>query len=729
MTVRVGINGFGRIGRQSLKAIIERAPDVEVVAVNDLVDTETERAAVQARLDLRRLPGRPSTNRRRADHRRPRDQGPRRRRTRPTLPWGDLGVDIVLESTGIFTDADEGEGPPRRRRQEGDHQRPGQGRGHHDRPRRQRGAYDPEQPQRHQQRQLHDELPRAGRQGRPRPLGIERGLMNTIHSLHERPAHPRRRPQGPAPGPRRRPEHHPDDHRRGQGARARDPGPQGQVRRLQPARPDADRERRRLHRRRRAARPPSRSSTTRSATPPAGPMKGILGVSDEPLVSTDFRGDPRSSIIDAESTMVLGGTMVKVIAWYDNEWGYSCRVRRPHRATSPPRLPAATGADARPTDGARESDHRTMDKLTDPRRRRRRQTRLRPRRLQRPARGRQGHRRLSASAPRSRPSATCSPRARASSSRATSAGPTARSRTASGCGRSAQRLTQLLGQNVPVTGDALGIGTEDAVKRLRPGELLLLENLRFHAEEEKNDPEFAATLAAYADVYVNDAFGTAHRAHASTVGVAKLLPAYAGLLMERELAMLSKLIENPERPFAAVLGGAKVVRQDQGPRAPARQGRRARPRRRHGQHVPARAGQARRQEPGRARPRRGRAARSWPRPRRRASGSSCRSTSSSPRRSRAAPSTRRCRPRRSRRRGTSSTSASSRWTSWTRRWPTSETVFWNGPLGVFEIPSFGAWHPRDRALAGRRRPKPARRSSSAAATRWPPSSSRASPTR
>jgi phosphoglycerate kinase len=121
-----------------------------------------------------------------------------------------------------------------------------------------------------------------------------------------------------------------------------------------------------------------------------------------------------------------------------------------------------------------------------------------------------------------------------------------------------ERLTQLLRRNVPVTGDALGIGTEDAIKRLRPGEVLLLENLRFHAEEEKNDPAFAATLASYADIYVNDAFGTAHRAHASTVGIAKLLPAYAGLLMEREIEMLSKLLVAPERPFAAILGGAKV---------------------------------------------------------------------------------------------------------------------------------------------------------------------------
>jgi phosphoglycerate kinase len=121
-----------------------------------------------------------------------------------------------------------------------------------------------------------------------------------------------------------------------------------------------------------------------------------------------------------------------------------------------------------------------------------------------------------------------------------------------------QVLSQLLRRNVPVTGDALGVGTEDAIKRMRAGDVLLLENLRFHAEEEKNDPGFAKSLASYADVYVNDAFGTAHRAHASTVGIAEILPAYAGLLMEREIEMLSHLLEKPGRPFAAILGGAKV---------------------------------------------------------------------------------------------------------------------------------------------------------------------------
>lgn len=122
----------------------------------------------------------------------------------------------------------------------------------------------------------------------------------------------------------------------------------------------------------------------------------------------------------------------------------------------------------------------------------------------------------------------------------------------------AERLSQLLGRPVPVTGDAVGQGTSDAIARLKPRQALMLENLRFHAEEEANAPKFAATLASYADIYVDDAFGAAHRAHASTVGVAELLPAYAGLLMEREIRVLSRLLESPDEPFAAVIGGAKV---------------------------------------------------------------------------------------------------------------------------------------------------------------------------
>jgi len=122
----------------------------------------------------------------------------------------------------------------------------------------------------------------------------------------------------------------------------------------------------------------------------------------------------------------------------------------------------------------------------------------------------------------------------------------------------AARLTRLLGQTVAFTSDCVGPAAAEAVERLEPGRVLILENLRFHQEEEANDPAFSAALAANADVYVNDAFGTAHRAHASTVGVAKLLPAYAGLLLEREVAVLSDLLDEPERPFVGIVGGAKV---------------------------------------------------------------------------------------------------------------------------------------------------------------------------
>jgi phosphoglycerate kinase len=122
----------------------------------------------------------------------------------------------------------------------------------------------------------------------------------------------------------------------------------------------------------------------------------------------------------------------------------------------------------------------------------------------------------------------------------------------------AQWLSALMRMNVPITGDPLGVGTRDAVLRLKPGQVMMLENLRFHPEEEANGDEYAKTLASYGDVYVNDAFGAAHRAHASTVGITKYLPAYAGLLMEAEINALSNLLENVTHPFAAVIGGAKV---------------------------------------------------------------------------------------------------------------------------------------------------------------------------
>jgi len=122
----------------------------------------------------------------------------------------------------------------------------------------------------------------------------------------------------------------------------------------------------------------------------------------------------------------------------------------------------------------------------------------------------------------------------------------------------AHRLEELLGRKVLKLDDCVGSKVEERVKKMGPGEVILLENTRFHAEETKNDPQFARGLASLADVFVNDAFGTAHRAHASTVGVAKFLPAAAGFLMSKELEVLEKILTHPKPPFVAVLGGAKV---------------------------------------------------------------------------------------------------------------------------------------------------------------------------
>ncbi|MGQ9524894.1 MAG: phosphoglycerate kinase [Armatimonadota bacterium] len=122
----------------------------------------------------------------------------------------------------------------------------------------------------------------------------------------------------------------------------------------------------------------------------------------------------------------------------------------------------------------------------------------------------------------------------------------------------AVRLQELLARPVKKLDDCIGPQVEQAVADMSPGDVILLENVRFYKEEEKNDPEFARKLAALADVYVNDAFGTAHRAHASTEGVAHHLPAVAGFLMEKEIDYLSRALTNPDRPFVAVLGGAKV---------------------------------------------------------------------------------------------------------------------------------------------------------------------------
>jgi len=122
----------------------------------------------------------------------------------------------------------------------------------------------------------------------------------------------------------------------------------------------------------------------------------------------------------------------------------------------------------------------------------------------------------------------------------------------------AQRLSQLMDLPVNMASDCIGQEVESKVGKIKEGEILVLENLRFHPEEQTNDPEFARRLAGLADIYVNDAFGAAHRSHASTVGVAKYLPAVAGFLMKKELEVMGKLLDNPERPLGCLIGGAKV---------------------------------------------------------------------------------------------------------------------------------------------------------------------------
>jgi len=122
----------------------------------------------------------------------------------------------------------------------------------------------------------------------------------------------------------------------------------------------------------------------------------------------------------------------------------------------------------------------------------------------------------------------------------------------------AQRLSQILGQKVIVANDGIGPEVDKAVAALKPGDVLLLENIRFHPQEEANDTGFAQTLARLADIYVNDAFGACHRSHASIVGIARYLPAVAGLLVEKEIEVLEGLLANPSRPFAELAGGAKV---------------------------------------------------------------------------------------------------------------------------------------------------------------------------
>jgi len=324
MTVRVGINGFGRIGRQSLKALIERAPDIEVVAVNDLVDVKTNALLFKHDSTYGAYPGEVShtgdsivIDGKAVKVLQIKDPA--------TLPWGDLGVDIVLESTGLFTDAEKAAA----------HITAGAKKVIISAPAKKEditivlgvneGMYDPAK---------HHIISNAScTTNCLAPTAkvvhdnwiIKRGLMNTIHSYtndqrildvaHKDPRRARAAGLNIIPTTTGAAKALalviPDLKGKFDGFSLRVPTPTVSVVDFT-AELEKDVTLEELN------------QAFRDAA--AGPLKGILGASDEPLVSTDFRGDSRSSIVDLPSNMVLGGNFIKVIAWYDNEWGYSCRV-------------------------------------------------------------------------------------------------------------------------------------------------------------------------------------------------------------------------------------------------------------------------------------------------------------------------------------------------------------------------------------------------------------------
>jgi glyceraldehyde 3-phosphate dehydrogenase len=324
MTVRVGINGFGRIGRQSLKAIIERHPELEVVAVNDLVDTEMNallfkhdstygayEGSVEARGESIVIDGREIQSLQMKD---PKE-----------LPWGDLGVQIVIESTGLFTDAEKAKAHIEAGAQKVIISAPAKNEdvtivlGVND------DAYDAGNHHIISNASCTTNCLAPAAKVVNDAFGITRGLMNTIHSYtndqrildvaHKDPRRARAAGQNIIPTTTGAAKALalviPELKGRFDGFSLRVPTPTVSVVDFT-AELEKD------------ASVEAVNDCFRQAAD--GPMQGILGVSDEPLVSTDFRGDTRSSIIDSPSTMVLGNRMVKVIAWYDNEWGYSCRI-------------------------------------------------------------------------------------------------------------------------------------------------------------------------------------------------------------------------------------------------------------------------------------------------------------------------------------------------------------------------------------------------------------------
>ena len=324
MTTRVGINGFGRVGRQSLKALIERAPDVEVVAINDLVPVALDALLFKHDSTYGAYPGV-------VDHTDDllivdgRQIRVFQERDPADLPWGELGVDIVLESTGAFTNAEKAGAHIAAGAQKVIISAPAKGEditivlGVNE------GTYDPTAHHIISNASCTTNCLAPAAKVVHDLVGIEHGLMNTIHSYtndqrildvaHKDPRRARSAGLNIIPTTTGAAKALglviPDLKGRFDGFSLRVPTPTVSIVDFTATvRRDTTVE--------------ELNDAFRGAA--AGPMRGILGVSDEPLVSMDFKGDSRSTIIDSVSTMVIGGTMVKVIAWYDNEWGYSCRV-------------------------------------------------------------------------------------------------------------------------------------------------------------------------------------------------------------------------------------------------------------------------------------------------------------------------------------------------------------------------------------------------------------------
>jgi len=325
MATRVGINGFGRIGRQSLKAMLERYPrELEVVAINDLTDTRTNAHLLKYDSTYGRFPGEVETtsdtlivNGHSIKVLSLRDPG--------QIPWGDLGVEIVLESVGIFTDADKAAAHLRGRAKKVIISAPAKGEdltivlGVNDQ------MYDPAKHHIISNASCTTNCLAPAAKVLNDAFGIERGLMNTIHSYTN---------------DQRILDQVHKDLRRARTAGANIiPTTTGAARALALVIPELKGRFDGMSLRvptvtvsvvdfvanvRKEASKEAVNEAFKQAA--AGPLKGILDYTQEPLVSSDFRGDSHSSIVDGLLTMALGGSMVKVIAWYDNEWGYACRI-------------------------------------------------------------------------------------------------------------------------------------------------------------------------------------------------------------------------------------------------------------------------------------------------------------------------------------------------------------------------------------------------------------------